>query len=104
MRTGKLALRGAVVALVAAGAAALSVAPASARLICNQYGNCHWTHNGDYVPSRYENKQYENQWNVRIHGSGRHYNRDYDRNDNRDYNNDRGHYDDDHNGDRDNDR
>jgi hypothetical protein len=104
MRTGKLALRGAVVALVAAGAAALSVSPASARLICNQYGKCYWTHNGDYVPSRYENRQYENQWNVRIHGAGRHYNNDY-RDHNRGYDNDydRHHHDYDHDGDRDND-
>lgn len=99
MRTGKLAIHGAVVALVAAGAAALSITPASARLVCNQYGNCYWTHNGDYVPSRYENRQYENQWNVRIHGAGRHYNHDY-RYHNHDYDrdyhdHDRDRYDDD---------
>jgi hypothetical protein len=102
MRTGKLAMHGAVIALVAAGTAALCTTPASARLICNQYGSCHWTHNGDYVPSRYENRQYENQWNVRIHGAGRHHNQDYDRdNYHRDYDRDR-HGNDDN--DRDNDR
>jgi hypothetical protein len=93
MRTGKLAMHGALIALVAAGSAALSTTPASARLVCNQYGSCHWTQNG-YVPSRYENRQYENEWNVRIHGAGRH----DDRN-NRDY--DRDHHNDDHDGDRD---
>lgn len=97
MRTGKLARHGAMIALIAAGAAALSVTPASARLVCNQYGSCHWTQNG-YVPSRYENRQYENEWNVRIHGAGHHNNRYDNRDRNNDYNRDRHDYD--HDGDR----
>jgi hypothetical protein len=88
----KLAMHGAVAALIGASAV-LAVSPASARLVCNQYGNCYWTHNpGDYVPSRYQNHQYENQWGVRIQGS-RHNDwnsrgdRDWDRDHDRYYNN-----------------
>jgi len=73
MRTRKLATRGAIAALIGASAMLVAASPASARLICNQYGSCYWTHNpGDYVPTRYENRQYEQQWNVRIHGAHHH--------------------------------
>jgi hypothetical protein len=74
MNVRKLCAHGAVAAMLATGVA-LKASPAEARLVCNQYGHCHWT--GDTPRYQRENSNYyESKWNVQIH-NGRHDNDNY---------------------------
>ena len=71
MNMRKLCAHGAVAAVLATGVAMIA-SPAEARLVCNQYGHCHWT--GDTPRYQRQNSDYyESKWNVQIH-NGRHYN------------------------------